>query len=158
LSPNAPAGREAGQPRDRGIARVAQRCSVRTRDLLIVAMALIIASSTLASMLIVRHRLRAEVTNDLSDDLLHSVITFENLQAQRLSALEHENALLADEPRLKALMTTSDDRTIEDGALELWRVSSNDLFALADPHGRVVAAITDGSRADAGLRSDLQTW
>jgi len=130
--------------------------SVRTRDLLVVAMALIIASSTLASMLIVRHRLEADVTNALSDDLLHSVATFENLQEQRLTALERENALLADLPSLKALMTTSDDRTIEDGAVEFWRVSGNELFALASPNQRVVAAYTEGASADAGLRAGLR--
>jgi signal transduction histidine kinase len=129
---------------------------VRTRDLLVVAMALIIASSTLASMLIVRHRLESEVRTALSADLLHSVGTFESLQAQRLSALERENALLADLPSLKALMTTSDDRTIEDGAVEFWKVSGNDLFALADRDGRVVAVYTEDSREDATLRTNLR--
>src|SRR5580698_1887623 len=148
--------REAGSQLEPESAHMIETGSVRTRDLLVVAMALIIASSTLASMLIVRHRLEADVTNALSDDLLHSVATFENLQEQRLTALERENALLADLPSLKALMTTSDDRTIEDGAVEFWRVSGNELFALASPNQRVVAAYTEGASADAGLRAGLR--
>lgn len=132
-----------------------EKRSVRTRSLLVVAMALIIASSTLASLLIVRHRLEAEVTNGLSADLLHSVITFDNLQAQRMDGLERENALLADLPSLKALMTTSDDRTIEDGGIEFWKVSGNDLFALADRHGRVIAAYSQGPQPDTELRAEL---
>ena len=147
--------READPLPGASVAGLGENRSIRTRDLLVVAMALIIASSTVASMLIVRHRLEAEVTNNLSADLLHSVITFENLQAQRLNALERENALLADLPYLKALMTTSDDRTIEDGGVEFWRVSGNDLFALANPHGRVIAAYTEGPRPETELRTDL---
>src|SRR5258708_2717890 len=122
---------------------------IRTRMLLVAAMALIIASATFGSLLIVRHQLESQVTQDLSKDLAHSVTTFQNLEAQRLSALERENALLADLPSLKALMTTSDRRTIEDAGVEFWKVSDSDLFALADNQGHVVAAYARGLR-DAG--------
>jgi signal transduction histidine kinase len=149
-------GRAAAPRPSPGVARMLENRGVRTRDLLVVAMALIIASSTLASMLIVRHRLESEVRTALSADLLHSVGTFESLQAQRLSGLERENALLADLPSLKALMTTSDDRTIKDGAVEFWKVSGNDLFALADRDGRVIAAYTEDSHEDAALRTNLR--
>ncbi|MES2222700.1 MAG: two-component sensor histidine kinase, partial [Acidobacteriota bacterium] len=128
----------------------------RTRDLLVAAMALIIASATLASLLIVRHRLENQVTQGLEADLMHSVTTFENLQSEKVISLERENDLLADLPSLKALMTTSDDRTIEDGAVEFWKVSGNDLFALANREGRIVAVDTAGSRGDAALRNGLQ--
>jgi signal transduction histidine kinase len=124
--------------------------------LLVAAMALIIASATFGSLLIVRHQLEGQVTRDLSKDLAHSVTTFQNLEAQRLSALEHENALLADEPRLKALMTTSDKRTIEDAGVEYWKVSDSDLFALADNQGHVVAAYARGLRDSGPLAQDLQ--
>jgi signal transduction histidine kinase len=130
---------------------------VRTRVLLVAAMALIIASVTSGSLLLVRHRLLAQVTDDLSRDLTRSVTTFQNLQTERLAALERENALLADLPSLKALMTTSDDLTIQDGAIEFWKVGGNDLFALADGTGRIVAAYAKGSQADAGLRAGLET-
>jgi signal transduction histidine kinase len=133
-----------------------ERRGIRTRMLLVAAMALIIASATFGSLLIVRHQLEGQVTRDLSKDLAHSVTTFQNLEAQRLSALEHENALLADEPRLKALMTTSDKRTIEDAGVEYWKVSDSDLFALADNQGHVVAAYARGLRDSGPLAQDLQ--
>ena len=126
------------------------------RVLLVAAMALVIGAVTLTSLLLVRHQLGIQVTEDLSRDLEHSVLTFHDLQAQRLNALERENALLADLPSLKALMTTSDRRTIEDGGIEFWKVSGNDLFALGDNEGRVVAAYASGSFSPATLRSDLQ--
>ena len=129
----------------------------RTRDLLVAAMAVIIASATFASLLIVRHRLESQVTQGLETDLMHSVTTFENLQYEKLTSLERENALLADLPSLKALMTTSDDRTIENGAVEFWKVSGNDLLALANKEGRIVAVDAKGSQDDADLRNALQT-
>lgn len=129
---------------------------IRMRVLLVAAMALVIGAVTLASLLLVRRQLGIQVTEDLSRDLEHSVVTFHDLQAQRLNALERENALLADLPSLKALMTTSDQRTIEDGGIEFWKVSGNDLFALGDNEGRIVAAYAVGSSSAATLRSDLQ--
>src|ERR1700761_6919516 len=137
--------------------RMPQKRGIRTRELLVAAMALIIASATFTSLLIVRHRLEAQVTAGLSADLLHSVMTFHNLQAQRMTALDRENALLADLPSLKALMTTSDDPTIEDGAVEFWRVSGNDLFALANRDGQIVAAYAGSSAAGSELKTNLRS-
>ena len=130
---------------------------IRTHVLLVIAMALVIAIVTSLCVLLIRHRLRAQVTDDLSQDLDRSVVAFQNLQAERLGALERENALLAELPTLKALMTSGDDLTIQDGAVEFWQLSGDDLFALADPGGRVVAAYTKGVSADKNLRQELKT-
>jgi signal transduction histidine kinase len=128
---------------------------IRTRMLLVAAMALIIAGATFGSLLIVRHQLEKQVTADLTSDLAHSVATFQNLEAQRLNALERENALLADLPSLKALMTTSDKPTIEDAGVEFWKVSDSDLFALVDNQGRVMAAYAKDLHDTGQLSNDL---
>jgi signal transduction histidine kinase len=128
---------------------------IRTRVLLITAMAVIIATTTFASLLTIRHRLESVLTANLYAELMRSIATLESLQWAQRNALDRENALLADLPSLKALMTTSDDRTIEDGAEEFWRVSGNDLFALANRDGRIVAAYAGAGPAGAGLRTDL---
>jgi len=125
---------------------------IRTHVLLVVAMALVITIVTCGCLLLIRHRLSAQVTDDLSQDLDHSVITFQNLQAERVSALERENSLLAELPTLKALMTSGDELTIQDGATEFWQLSGNDLFALAYPNGQIVAVYTKGAPVDATLR------
>lgn len=127
----------------------------RTRMLLVSAMALIIAGATFGSLLIVRHQLEGQVTEDLTKDLDHSVTTFQNLEALRLNALERENALLADLPDLRALMTTSDQPTIENGGGHFWKISESDLFALADTRGNVVAAYAKDLRDTGPLESDL---
>jgi signal transduction histidine kinase len=120
-------------------------------------MALVTAIVTCVCLLLIRHRLRAQVTDDLSQDLNHSVITFQDLQAERVGALERENSLLAELPPLKALMTSGDELTIQDGATVYWQLSGNDLFALAYPNGRVVAVYTKGAPVDATLREGLKT-
>jgi signal transduction histidine kinase len=128
---------------------------IRTRVLLVAAMALIIAGATFGSLLIVRHQLQSQVTNDFTRDLSHSVTTFQTLETQRLNALERENALLADLPTLKALMTTSDKATIQDAGVHFWQVSESDLFGLADNRGRVVAAYAKDMRETEQLATDF---
>jgi signal transduction histidine kinase len=129
---------------------------IRTRVLLIATTAIIIASATFVSMFTIRRQLQEVVMANLSADLVHSIATFEDVEAQRMSALDRENALLADLPSLKALMTTSDQRTIEDGAVEFWQVGGNDLFALADRDGHLLAAYAGDVPAAATLRTDLE--
>jgi signal transduction histidine kinase len=70
--------------------------------------------------------------------------------------LERENTLLAELPTLKALMTSGDDLTIQDGAVEFWQISGTDLFALADPHDRIVAAYTKSGTATSILQDGLK--
>jgi len=130
----------------------------RIRVLLILAMAVITMGSTLVSLLAIRRPMRNLIVRNLTSNLLHSLATVESMQAQQMTALDRENALLADLPSLKALMTTSDERTIADGGIEFWKVSGNDLFALADRDGKVMAAYVEGGVADSAFRSDLSRF
>ncbi len=127
-----------------------------TRLMLVAALLLIIGSVIISSLLVIRNRMQTQVQDDFSSDLTRSAELFRIFQAQRLAALERENALLADLPSLKALMTTSDERTIADAGVQFWQTSGNDLFALASRDGRIVAAYTRGLRDDARLRDDLE--
>ncbi|WP_342612440.1 HAMP domain-containing sensor histidine kinase [Terriglobus saanensis] len=54
-------------------------------------------------------------------------------------------------------MTTHDQRTIADGAIDFWKTSGNDLFALADSEGRVITADALGTQDTDDLKRDLQT-
>jgi signal transduction histidine kinase len=129
---------------------------VRTRELLIAALIAVIVTVTGGSLLIVRNRVRRNVARDLSADLARSLTSFQDMQRQRRDALIHENALLADLPSLKALMTTHDQRTIADGAIDLWRVSGSDLFALADSRGQVLTIYTQGDPPKTAIAHSLQ--
>jgi signal transduction histidine kinase len=127
----------------------------RTRVMLVAPLVLVIAFVTASSLLIVRNRLRVQISDNLSADLTHSVDTFQSIEAQRLDVLDRENALLSNLPSLKALMTTSDERTIADASIQFWQVSGNDLFALATKDYHVVAAYTRGTPATPTLRADI---
>ncbi|RZU42346.1 ATP-binding protein [Edaphobacter modestus] len=128
---------------------------IRTRVLLLASLILIVAATTCSSLFIIRNKLRQRAREILAQELQNSVATFQDLEARRLTTLERENALLASLPSLKALMTTSDARTIADGALDFWKTSGNDLFALADADGTILAANTVEVEGDV-LKRDLQ--
>jgi signal transduction histidine kinase len=129
---------------------------IRTRVLLLTSLVLIIAGTTASSLYIIRSQLRRQVRANLETDLGHSVQTFQDLEAGRLAALDRENALMAALPSLKALMTTNDARTISDDAVDFWKTSGNDLFALADSDYRVQAVNAKGAGDAGALKRDLQ--
>lgn len=124
---------------------------MRMRVMLLVPLLLVSVGLTAASLLVVRSRMQKQIADTLASDLTHSVATFQNLQHQRREMLFREAALLADLPSLKALMTTRDQRTIEDGGQEFWKVSGTDLFALTASDGKVLALYSGshGSASDA---------
>jgi signal transduction histidine kinase len=128
---------------------------IRTRVLLIAALIAVTTTVTGGSLLIIRNRIHQHVSQELSDDLTHSLATLQNLQQQRRDALIHESALLADLSDLKALMTTHDQRTIQDGATLFWKDSGSDLFALADTSGRVLTVYTQGNPPSPALEHEL---
>jgi signal transduction histidine kinase len=129
---------------------------IRTRVLLLISLSLIVAGTMASSLYVVRFKLRQRVQEILEGDLRHSLDTFQDLKAQRRSALENENMLLSMLPTLKALMTTHDQRTIADDSIDFWKLSGNDLFALADSEGRVITADAPGRQDTDDLKRDLQ--
>jgi signal transduction histidine kinase len=130
---------------------------IRTRVLLMASLALVIAGTTAASLLIIRGQLHRHVQETFQADLRHSVETFQDLENGRLAALNRENALMSALPSLKALMTTGDDRTIQDDAVEFWKISGNDLFALADADLHVMAVEAKGLQPSKPLKNRRYT-
>jgi len=150
------AGRVEGEQTEKAVP-LRRKQGFRTYVLLVLGMAFVTLIVTSLCALIIRDRWRAQITDDLSQELERSVTAFQDLQAERLAALERENALLAELPTLKALMTSGDDLTIQDGAVEFWQISGTDLFALADPRGRIVAAYTKSGAVDSILQDGLKS-
>ena len=134
---------------------MSQRKAATTRTVLLTTLLLLITTLTGASLLIVGHRLRRRVAMDFTAELNRSALAFKDADADRLNALKREDDLLADLPSLKALLTTNDDRTIQDGALEFWRTSGNDLFALLSPDMRVRAVYARDIPVQVQFQRDL---
>src|SRR5262249_52034643 len=78
----------------------------------------------------------------------------------RESALSSSAELLSNTPSLKALMTTQDATTIQDGSKPIWRAAPSDLFVLADPTGTVMAIHTAAPEVTRTTAQDLltQSW
>jgi len=126
---------------------------MRMRTILLLSLLSLSCGLTVMSLIVIRSSLQKQIRMNLAADLLHSTVTFKNLQHQRQELLDREVALLADLPSLKALMTTHDLNTIQDGGTEFWKVSGSDLFALATPSGSVAAVYDTAGTPD---RHDLE--
>ena len=127
---------------------------MRMRMTLLLSVMSVSIGLTALTLVVIHKSLQRQIQQSLSSDLERSIVAFQNLQLHRREILHREAALLADEPRLKALMTvmlrSSPDnaRTVRDQGLEFWRVSGAAFFALADPKGEVVARYEEGAAAD----------
>ena len=71
------------------------------------AMALVVAIVTCACLLLIRSRLREQVTKDLAQDLTHSVTAFQDLQTEKIRALDRENSLLARRRVIRSIVCPS---------------------------------------------------
>ena len=113
------------------------------------------------SLLVVHTIVEKQIRREISSDLQHSILTFQNIQAQRRQMLTREASLLADLPVLKSLMTT-DARTIRDEAEDFYHLSGREFFALADANGDLVALFQqgvpwDGTKKVSGLSEAVFT-
>ena len=116
------------------------RWRMQTKFLL--SMLLISAGLTCTSLLLVRRSVQGQVRKQIVGDLYNSVSTFQNFQRERELTLTYSVAMIADEPRIRALMTTPDDATVQDASEALFALSHSDLFVLARPNGAVAALHT----------------
>jgi signal transduction histidine kinase len=111
----------------------------RLRTQLFFATLLIIVGLTGALLLIIHKAIGKGVTNQVREGTQTSLRAFENVQKQRGRELARSTAILAELPTLKALMTTQDPLTIQDGSETLWKLAGTDLFVLARNDQSVVA-------------------
>jgi signal transduction histidine kinase len=107
----------------------------RMRTTLMVSLLAVSLGLTVTCLFIIRVTVQQEIRKSLQADLDHSLTTFSNLANQRNHMLDREAALLADLPSLKALMSTQDAHTIQDGSQEFWATSGSDFFALTAANG-----------------------
>jgi len=116
---------------------------VRLRTKFLLSMVLVSAGLTSLSLLLVRHTVQAKVVDEIYSDLQNSVTTFQSFQHEQELTLSRFADLLADLTNTRALMTTHDETTIQDGSEGIWRLAGSDLFVLADPTAKIVALHTN---------------
>ena len=111
---------------------------LRLQTQLLISTLLVLCALTGAILLIIRQTVRSEIALQVRDSTAASVHEFETIRRQLQLQLSRTAAMLAEIPTLKALMTTRDAPTIEDGSVPFWKLAGSDLFLLADPNGRVM--------------------
>jgi signal transduction histidine kinase len=129
----------------------------RMRTTLMVSLLAVSLGLTFTCLFIIRVTVQQEISKSLQADLSHSLTTFRNLANQRNHMLGREAALLADLPSLKALMSTQDAHTIQDGSHEFWATSGSDFFALTTTNGTLFTYSNRGPKlSDVSVTRGLQ--
>jgi|HubBroStandDraft_1064217.scaffolds.fasta_scaffold03207_6 signal transduction histidine kinase/ActR/RegA family two-component response regulator len=114
----------------------------RLRTKFLLSLTLLIAALTFATLAVVRHAAEEQVRAAVEKDAHNSVLTFQNLRAERQIQLERTAELLATLPALKEMMADDKTSSIQGASEELWRSGDTELFALADWKGKIVALHT----------------
>jgi signal transduction histidine kinase/CheY-like chemotaxis protein len=124
----------------RGRAATSRRLRLRMKFLL--SLILVIAALTFSTLLIVGHSAEGQVQKAIEQDTRNSVLTFENIRAERQLELSRNAELISTLPAVKALMTDPDAASMDDAFDGIWHSKNFDLLALADWTGKVVALHT----------------
>src|SRR6202162_4235740 len=114
---------------------------LRTKFLL--SIVLIIAGLTFATLLIVGHTAEGQVQREIEKDTRNSILTFENLRAERQLEENRQAELLATLPSVKSLLSGEEDSpVVREAAEDLWRSGGYELAAVASWKGKIVALHT----------------
>jgi signal transduction histidine kinase/CheY-like chemotaxis protein len=124
----------------RGRAATSGRLRLRTKFLL--SLIVVIAALTFSTLLIVGHSAEGQVQKAIEQDTRNSVLTFENIRAERQLELARNAELISTLPAVKALMTDPDAASMDDAFEGIWHSKNFDLVALADWTGKIVVLHT----------------
>jgi len=127
---------------------------MKFRTLLLLGIVLLIAGTLAGTVGVVAAVLQEEARRDIAAELVRSREAFEDLVVQRGARLRSEARVVAEEPRLKAVVATEDvsHETTHGVALELHRALGSDLFVLTDGEGRLLADVQDPAAEGFDLR------
>jgi signal transduction histidine kinase/ActR/RegA family two-component response regulator len=110
---------------------------LRTR--LLVSLLAVVFLLTAAVLALIQVRMRAHVLEDLASTLHTELTVYSKVENARRQQAEQSVALIADLPSLKALMSTGDIPTIQDGSESILRTSGADLLLLESAGGELLA-------------------
>ena len=116
--------------------------NLRLRTKFLLSVIAIIAGLTFATLLIVGHAAEEQVQKSVEQDTRNSVLTFQNLRAERQIELNRSAEIFATLPAVKQLMADENPDKIQDASEEIWRSGDAELFALGDWRGQILALHT----------------
>ena len=109
------------------------------RTTLLVSMLAVVFPLTAAVLALVQVRMRAHVSEDLISALRTESSVYGKIEEARRQQSEQSAALIANLPSLKAMMSTRDPLTIQDGSESFLQTSGADVLILEDLSGRLMA-------------------
>jgi signal transduction histidine kinase/ActR/RegA family two-component response regulator len=116
---------------------------LRLRTKFLLSIVLIIAGLTFATLLVVRRTAEKQVERGMEQDTRNSILTFQNLRAERQLEENRQAELLATLPTVKALLSPEDESPeMQEAAESLWLAGGYELVALADWKGKIVTLHT----------------
>jgi signal transduction histidine kinase len=121
---------------------------IRLRTKFLFSLIFTTAALTGASLLIVQKYLGKHARREIYEQLNSSLLTFQQFAQQRQRVLAQSAEIAANLPNIKALMTTQDERTIQDASADFLQMAASDLFLLANPAGKVMALHTSTGAFD----------
>jgi len=128
---------------------------LRLRTKFLLSLLFVSTAVTAATLWMVGRSVGVQLRKEIAESLGNSVIVFRDFQRQREINLASSAELLANQPSLKALMTTRDAVTIQDASTDIWRLAPGDIFVLADPTGAVLAIHTTSPGITRSIAEDL---
>jgi two-component system cell cycle sensor histidine kinase/response regulator CckA len=109
------------------------------RTKLLVSIVAVVFLLTAAVLTLVQARMRIHVREDLVSTLRAQSALYSQIEEQRRDQAQQSAVLIADQPSLKALMSTNDRLTVEDGSESLLQTSHVDLLVLENTSGEILA-------------------
>jgi signal transduction histidine kinase/ActR/RegA family two-component response regulator len=112
-----------------------------------VAVVFLLMAAVLA---LVQARMRGHVREDLASTLRAESAVYTQIEEARREQAQQSAALIADQPSLKALMSTNDRLTVEDGSEAFLDASRADLLILENSNGEILGFHARSDEAPAG--------
>jgi sigma-B regulation protein RsbU (phosphoserine phosphatase) len=130
---------------------------MKFRTALLLGTLLFIATMATATVLAVSIIIDRAAQRAVVEDLHRSLDIFAEMQTYRRALLRFRAQILADEPRLKAVLATMDisAATVQGVARDLGRATEADLFVIIDADGVVLADLADPEAAGRDLSGHL---
>ncbi len=129
------------------------RLRLRTKFLL--SLVLVIAALTFSTLLIVGHSAEGLVQKAIEQDTRNSVLTFQNMRAERQLELARNAELISTLPAVKALMADPEAPGMNEAFEGIWHSKNFDLLALADWTGKITALHTSSGGFPIGAAQEM---
>jgi signal transduction histidine kinase/FixJ family two-component response regulator len=128
-----------GQITSRNLGEVLTRPFKHLRTKLLVSMLAVVFLLTAAVLVLVQARMKTHVREDLASTLRAESRVYAEIENARRDQARQSALLIADQPSLKAMMSTNDRLTVEDASASLLDKSHADLLILENPSGQFLA-------------------